>query len=113
MDAVYRMGEATALEVMRAIPDPPGYSAVRATMRILETKGFLRHARRGRRYAFEPTLPRRKAAAAAIRTFLRTYCDGSIEHAVASLLGLRQGKLSDADYARLKALLDRAKEESP
>ena len=41
MDVIYARGEATAAEVMAAIPDAPGYSAVRALLRILEDKGFL------------------------------------------------------------------------
>jgi BlaI family penicillinase repressor len=36
MDVVYRLGEASAAEVMKNLPDPPSYSAVRAMLRILE-----------------------------------------------------------------------------
>ena len=41
MDIVYRLNEATIQQVLDEIPSAPGYSAVRATMRILEEKGFL------------------------------------------------------------------------
>ena len=43
MDIVYAQGRATAAEVMGRMADPPSYSAVRATLRILEEKGHLRH----------------------------------------------------------------------
>ena len=33
MDVLYLRGEATVSEVMEGMPDPPGYSAVRATLR--------------------------------------------------------------------------------
>ena len=42
MDAVYRLGRATAAELQDALPEPPGYSAVRAHLRVLEEKGHLR-----------------------------------------------------------------------
>jgi hypothetical protein len=38
MDIVFRRGKASANEVMEAMADPSGYSAVRATLRILERK---------------------------------------------------------------------------
>ena len=39
MEAIYRRGSATVSEVRGDLPDPPSYSAVRATLRILEEKG--------------------------------------------------------------------------
>jgi predicted transcriptional regulator len=36
MDVLYRLGRATAAEILENIPDPPGYSAVRAMLRVLE-----------------------------------------------------------------------------
>ena len=35
MDVLYRLSEGTVAEVMEQLPDPPSYSAIRATMRIL------------------------------------------------------------------------------
>ena len=49
MEIVYRLGSATAAEVLESIPDPPSYSAVRAMMRILEEKGHLTHRHDGPR----------------------------------------------------------------
>ena len=39
MDVLYRRGAASVAEVMEDMPDPPSYSAVRATLRVLEEKG--------------------------------------------------------------------------
>ena len=61
MDVVYRLGRATAVEVQESLPDPPGYSAIRALLRVLEEKGHLRHEQDGPRYVFLPTVPRDKA----------------------------------------------------
>ena len=65
MDYVYRAGRASAAEVLESIPDPPGYSAVRATLRILEQKGHVRHEEDGRAYVFIPVskkdAPRKRA----------------------------------------------------
>src|SRR5258708_8097334 len=60
MDVLYRRGRATAAEVREEMPDPPGYSAVRAMLRVLEEKGHVRHEEEALRYVFVPTasLPR-------------------------------------------------------
>ena len=47
MDVVYLLGRVTVAEVLERLPDPPGYSAVRAMLRVLENKGHLRHALEG------------------------------------------------------------------
>ena len=56
MEVLYRDGQATAGEVLAALPDPPSYSAVRALLRILENKGHVRHVADGTRYVYQPTL---------------------------------------------------------
>jgi predicted transcriptional regulator len=111
MDVIYRRGRATAAEVLADLPDPPGYSAVRAMLRLLEDKGLLRHEEDGPRYVFMPTLPREKARRIELRRMLQTFFDGSTVQAVAALLDLQEDKLSPADLDRLKQLIDQAKTE--
>ncbi len=40
MDVLYRLGRATAAEIMDRVPGAPGYSTVRTQLRVLENKGF-------------------------------------------------------------------------
>jgi predicted transcriptional regulator len=111
MDVIYRKGRATAAEVLAELPDPPGYSAVRALLRILEEKGHLRHEAQGPRYVFLPTVARAKARKSALRQLLQTFFDGSTEQAVAALLDLSASKLSDEELDRLARLIDQARKE--
>ena len=111
MDVVYRLGRATAAEVQEALPDPPGYSAVRALLRILEEKGHIRHEQDGPRYVFLPTLSRDKARRSALRQLVQTFFEGSTAQAVAALLGERRSDLSDEDLDRLSRLIDQARRE--
>src|SRR5207253_2851751 len=86
MDIIYARGEATAAEVVDALPDPPSYSAVRALLRILEDKGHLRHRSDGPRYVFAPTQPRASASRSALKRVLHTFFEGSLSSAVAALV---------------------------
>ncbi len=109
MDILYREASATAAEVHEQLPDPPSYSAVRATLRILEEKGQVRHDRDGPRYVFRPAVARDKAKRTAIRHLVQTFFDGSPELAVATLLDESASELSKDDFARLEKLIDDAK----
>ncbi len=109
MDVIYERGNATAAEVAEAIPHPPSYSAVRALLRILEEKGYLRHEQQGLRYVFLPMVKRASARRSALKGLVRTFFDGSVEQTVAALLG--QQKLSPEELERLAALIERARRE--
>ena len=109
MEVLYRDRQATALEVLAGLPDPPGYSAVRALLRILENKGHVRHVAQGNRYVYLPTLPRERAGRPAMATVLETFFEGSTEKAVAALLDLSRDDLSDADLDRLSELIAQAR----
>ena len=110
MDVVFRLGRATAAEVLAGLPDPPSYSAVRGMLRLLESKGYLRHEQDGARYVYLPTTERDEARRSALTHLLRTFFDGSRENAVAALLDLDDQPLDPAEYARLKSLLEQARE---
>ena len=110
MDVVYREGEATVSEVLDALPDPPSYSAVRALMRILETKGHLAHRQDGPRYVYHPTVPREAASETALQRLLTTFFGGSVERTVATLLDLEAENLSDEELDRLEELVVAARE---
>jgi BlaI family transcriptional regulator, penicillinase repressor len=111
MDAVYRLGRATVGGVMRELPDPPTYSAVRAMLRYLERKGHLRHSRDGARYVYEPTVPHGDAQRSALRHLVRTFFRGSRPGAVAALLDLPGKGLTDTDLDRLRDVVRRAQRE--
>jgi len=73
MEVIYRAGQATATDVLEGLPDPPSYSAVRALLRILETKGHLRHVADGTRYVFLPVVAPDRARRSAIQSLLETF----------------------------------------
>jgi predicted transcriptional regulator len=66
MDVVYRLGEATAAQILEQIEDPPSYSAIRALLRILVEKQHLQHRADGPRYVYAPVVSRNKARSAAL-----------------------------------------------
>lgn len=111
MDVVYRLGQAAVGDVMRELPDPPTYSAVRAMLRYLERKGHLRHSREGARYVYQPTVPASEAQRSALRHLVRTFFRGSRPRALAALLDLPEKAMTERDLDRLRNLVRRAQRE--
>jgi BlaI family penicillinase repressor len=111
MDVIYARGQASAAEVHRGIPDRPSYSAIRALLRILETKGHLRHRMRGKMYIYTPTRSRADASRTAARRLLRTFFNGSAEKAVAALLEASDIRLKPGDFERLARLIEKVRKE--
>ena len=109
MEAVYRLGGATVADVIAELPDPPGYSAVRAMLGKLEAKGYLKHRQDGPRYLYFAKVPRQEARASALDRLVRTFFDGSVEQAVTALLDRSAGELTDEELDRLAALIEDAK----
>ena len=110
MDILYQKRRATAIEVMEAIADPPSNATTRTLLRILETKGHVRHEKDGARFVYLPTLHPEKATKSAVRHLVKTFFDGSAARAVTALLDSEDLKLSAEDAARLRKLIKDSRE---
>ena len=106
MDILIARGRASASEIQTAMADAPGYSAVRATLRIMEDKGHIRHEQQGASYFYLPTIAPARAKRSALRHILNTFFNGSPEQVMAALL---DGKPSAEELDRIAAMIDRAR----
>jgi predicted transcriptional regulator len=111
MDIIFRAGKATATEVMDAMGDPPSYSAVRATLRVLEQKGMLRHEDDGTRYVYRPTVNRDKARQNALDHLMATFFEGSVANVVTALLEKSSTELSKDELDQIESLISGARKE--
>lgn len=111
MNIIFTKGRATAAEVMEDMAEAPSYSAVRATLRVLEQKGHLKHQLDGTRYVYLPTVNRERVRNSALDQLLTTFFDGSAANVVATLIEREKGKLSDEELDRLSVLIAQARKE--
>src|SRR6266571_3260012 len=111
MDVLHSRDQATAAEVLAALPDPPGYSAVRALLRILEAKGHVRHRRDGARYIYVPRTSPELARRSALKRVVSTFFQGSVAQAMAALLETADTELSDSELIKLEELITKARKE--
>lgn len=110
MDALHELGDsASAEEIRQKLPDPPSYSAVRAMLVKLETKGAIRHREEGPRYVYSPKTKRSAARRSAVERLVRVFFGGSPGEAVNSLLDAEDW--SPEELAEMSKRIERMKKE--
>jgi len=109
MEVLYQCHRASVAQIRASIPDPPGYSAVRALLRILEEKGHVRHEEKDLRYVYVPTVPRERVRRTALRRMVETFFDGSAAQVVAALLDPSTARLTHDELDRIAKLIAKAR----
>ena len=85
LDAIYRLGEASADEIRGEVGHDVSYSAIRSVLRCLEEKNLVRHREEDLRYVYAPVVPRSRAAKSALAHVVKTYFDGDRKLAMRTL----------------------------
>lgn len=86
MDVVWRLGEATADQIRDGLSKPPHDSTIRTLLRVLESKGYVRHEAAGKAYLYRATVDRRKVQRLALGNLLSRFFGGSAEDLVLRLI---------------------------
>ena len=109
MDIIYRLGEATAVQIEAALADAPSNSAIRTHLRILEEKGHLKHRQNGVAFVYIPKESSKKASRTALSRVVQTFFEGSLAKTVAALVDSDAAKLTVEDIEHLEAIINSAK----
>ena len=109
MQILYERGQATVAEVQEALPDPPGYSAVRRLIAILEEKGQAKHTEESGRYVYSPAETWSAVSKSAIEQVVESFFGGSVEKAVATLLSSQKTRPNDDELSRMEQMVQQAR----
>jgi BlaI family transcriptional regulator, penicillinase repressor len=109
MELVYQRGRVSATELEEALPGSPSNSTVRTHLRLLEQRGHLSHVEEEGKFVYLPTRAKPNAAKSAMKRFLTTFVDGSVEEAFATLLSAKETKLTPEELDRLAKMIEDAK----
>jgi BlaI family transcriptional regulator, penicillinase repressor len=105
MDVLWDKGPSTVSAVIEALPAKPAlaYSTIITTMRILESKGYVRHKKEGRAFLYEPVIDRSEVRRGAVANLVRRFFEGSPDLLMAHLFEGR--KISARELERLRKLI--------
>ena len=107
MNIVWKKEKATVADVAASLSGELNlaYNTVLTTMRILENKGYLKHAKAkdGRAFVYQPVVARMEATRNAVRHLLRGFFGDSAEALVLNLL--EDDALDGAELKNIRKLL--------
>lgn len=112
VEAVYRLGEASVSEVLAELTDPPSYSSVRAMLGTLVQKDVLAYRHEGKRYLYRPVASKGKTQKSAVRRLVAGLFGGRASDAMAALLDVAGGSLTDEEFDRIRQLIDQTRKEN-
>ena len=107
MDVLWHKGSASVQGVLDALPSRPAlaYNSVLTTIRILEKKGYVKHAKDGRAHVYAPVVERKEATRSEIRHLVSRFFGNSAEELVLNILE-DQG-VDAEELLRLREMLQR------
>lgn len=107
MDVLWLKGSGTVQQVLDWLPKTPplAYNSVLTTVRILEKKGYVKHAKDGRAHVYAPVVERKDATRSEIRHLVSRFFGNSEEELVLNILE-DQG-VDAEELVRLREMLQR------
>lgn len=105
MDVLWQKGPSTVQQVLEALPRKKAlaYNSVLTTIRILEKKGYVQHAKDGRAHVYAPVIKREEATRSEIRHLVRRFFENSQEQLVLNILEDRG--IDSEELDRLREML--------
>ena len=105
MEVLWSRGASTVSDVVDNLGEDLAYSTVLTTMRILESKGYVRHTKDGRAFVYRAIVKREQAQEKAITHLVRRFFENSPELLMLNLLETKK-----VDKEELKRLRKRIEE---
>jgi predicted transcriptional regulator len=109
VDILYERGPLAVSEVCDALPDQLSGSAVRAMLKRLEDKGYVRRAESDRGFLYSPVVSDTVAKKSALSEIVRVFFNGSPASAASALLGM-SGRLKEDELDELEQMIARARD---
>lgn len=104
MNVLWQKGPSTVHQIQQSLQGPElAYNSVLTTIRILEKKGYVKHAKDGRAHIYEPTIGRQDATRHEIRNLVSRFFRDSHEALVLNIL--EDETLDARELQRLKDLI--------
>jgi predicted transcriptional regulator len=105
MEVLWVKGSSTVQQVLEWLTTTLAYNSVLTTIRTLEKKGLVKHAKDGRAHVYEPLIGREDATRSEVRHLVGRFFRDS--HKALILNILQDEAIDSADLKRLREMLER------
>lgn len=88
MNVLWEKGPSTVQQILEELPKKPAlaYNSVLTTIRVLEKKGYVEHAKDGRAHVYIPLIGRQEASRSEIKHLVQRFFGSSQEALVLNIL---------------------------
>jgi predicted transcriptional regulator len=109
MNVLWERNSATVHEVLEALPEKPApaYNSILTIIRILETKGYVKHVKDKRAHVYMPKVDRKDATRFEVGHLVSRFFGNSHEMLVLNIL--EDNAIDAAELDRLRKMLERSK----
>ena len=109
MNVLWDKGPATVHDVLQALPAKPNlaYNSVLTIIRILETKGYVKHVKDKRAHIYMPKIGREDATRFEVRHLISRFFGDSHERLLLNIL--EESSIDAEELARMRQLLERSR----
>jgi predicted transcriptional regulator len=113
MRLLWDLGECSVQDLVSATPSASrlAYTSVLTTIRILETKGYVRHRQQGRAFLYSPRVAEQDARQTELRHVMGRFFGNSREKLMLAVLG--DGEVTEEELQKLKRLIEVAASATP
>lgn len=104
MQILWTQGELKPADIQHRYPEPIKNPALRSYLAVLLAKGHVTRRKVGKAYFYKAATRRQSAFRRTLRDLVNTYCEGSTQSLLVSLL--KSERLSDRELLELKRLAE-------
>ena len=98
MQILWDIEEGVVHDIIKELPEPkPAYNTVSTIIRILETKGFVKHKAYGRTYVYSPKVEKLAYTKFSMNKLMNGYFSGSFRNMVSFFAKENNMNVSDLD----------------
>ncbi len=106
MQILWEMEETNVAGIIEKMPEPkPAYNTVSTIVRILESKGFVDHKKKGKGYNYFPTLDKETYSNQSITQLMNNYFNGSFKSMVSFFM--KKNEMSTKDLEAILKEIDK------
>ena len=109
LELLLALGDATAVDLQKALDGQVANSTVRKMLERLEAKGLVTFRRDGVRYVYRATVTRKRARRQALDKVIRVFFGGSPGQAALAALSKGDAELSDDELDELEKIIHEAR----
>ncbi len=108
MQLLWQLNQANVKEIIEKMPNPkPAYNTVSTIIRILETKGFVSHTKKGKGHLYYPLVKKTDYSNSTLNKLMDNYFQGSFNSMVSFFIKKNEVSIED-----VTALLNELKKQN-